>query len=62
MKFMLKCPRNQNYESKKIQILGENEINSRLKQGKAHDSILSSKFGVVSERLPDNLRELACMG
>ena len=34
-----------NFESKEIRILGENEINSKLKHTKAHNSILSGRFG-----------------
>ena len=34
-----------NYKSKKIQILGENGINSKLKHRKAHNLILSGRFG-----------------
>ena len=34
-----------NFESKEIQILGENGINSKLKHRKAHNSILSGRFG-----------------
>ena len=52
-----------NYKSKEIQILGENEISSKLKHRKAHNLILSGRFvtstgdreiGVVSGRLLDN--------
>ena len=35
-----KIPQKLNYESKKIQILGESGINSKLKHRKAHNSIL----------------------
>ena len=35
-----KIPQKLNYESEKIQILGENGINSKLKHRKAHSSIL----------------------
>ena len=34
-----------NYKSKEIQILGENEISSKLKHRKAHNLILSGRFG-----------------
>ena len=34
-----------NYKSKKIQILGENGINSKLKHRKTHNLILSVRFG-----------------
>ena len=36
-----KIPQKPNFDSKKIQILGENGINSKLKHRKAHYSILS---------------------
>ena len=35
-----KIPQKLNHELKKIQILGENGINSKLKQRKAHNSFL----------------------
>ena len=65
-----KMPQKPNCESQKIQILGENGINSKLKQRKAHNLILSGRFGdqyrrqgvgVVSMRLLDNPGELACI-
>ena len=40
-----KMPQKLNFESKEIQIYGENGINSKLKHRKAHNSILSGKFG-----------------
>ena len=41
-----KVPQKPNFESKKIRILGENGINSKLKHRKlAHKLILSWKFG-----------------
>ena len=48
-----KIPRKLNYESKKIQILGENGINSKLKHRKAHNSILQGRFGDLYGRLGD---------
>ena len=65
-----KMPQKPNCELQKIQILGENGINSKLKQRKAHNLILSGRFGdqyrrqgvgVISMRLLDNLGELACI-
>ena len=62
-----KMPQKLNFESKKIRILGENGINSKLKYKKAHNSILSGRFGdlygrpeiaVISGRLLDNPGEL----
>jgi len=59
---------------KKIRILGENGITSKLKHGKAHNSIFPFYLGdlvtrpgdrqivVVSGRFPDNAGELAYMG
>ena len=46
-----KLPQKPNFESKKIQILGENGINFKLKHRKAHNSILSGRFVVVSGRV-----------
>ena len=40
-----KMPQKPNFESTKIRILGENGINSKLKHRKAHNSILSGRFG-----------------
>ena len=60
-----KMPQKPNCESQKIQILGENGINSKLKQRKAHNLILSGRsgdqyrrqgVGVISMRLLDNLK------
>ena len=59
---------------KKIQILGENGITSKLKYRKAHKSIFpfylgdlvtrpgDQQIGVASGRYPDNPRELGYMG
>ena len=44
-------PQKLNFESKKIRILGENGINSKLKYKKAHNSILSGRFGDLYGRL-----------
>ena len=38
-------PQKPNYKSEKIYILEENVINSKLKYRKAHNSILSGRFG-----------------
>ena len=46
-----KLPQKPNFESKKIRILGENGINFKLKHRKAHNSILSGRFVVVSGRV-----------
>ena len=40
-----KMPQKLNFESKKIRILGENGINSKLNYRKAHNLILSGRFG-----------------
>ena len=51
-----------NFESKEIRILGENEINSKLKHTKAHNSILSGRFGDSYRwRVLSYPGELACM-
>ena len=59
---------------KEIRILGENEITSKLKHRKAHNSNFpfhlgdlvtrpgDGQIGVVSGRFLDNPGELACMG
>ena len=39
-----KMPQKRNHESKKIQILEENGVNSTLKHRKAHNLILSGRF------------------
>ena len=44
-KIHAKMPQKPNYESKKIRIFGENGINFKLKHRKAHNSILSGRFG-----------------
>ena len=74
MKYVQKCPRKRNMNGKKIRILGENGVTSKLKHRKAHNSIFpfylgdlvtrpgDQQFGVVSGRFPDNPGELACMG
>ena len=48
-----KMPQKLNFESKKIRILGENGINSKLKYKKAHNSILSGRFGDLYGRPGD---------
>ena len=48
-----KMPQEPTFESKKIQILGENGINSKLEHRKAHNSILSWRFGDLYRRLGD---------
>ena len=69
MKYVQKCPRNNlrsgdfffdrrlpqkmTYESRKYQISGEIGINSKLKHRKAHNSILSWRFGDPYRRLGD---------
>ena len=55
-KMRAKIPQKPNYESKKIRILEENRVNSKLKHRKAHNSNLSGDPSV-----PDNSGELACM-
>ena len=51
-----------NCESKEIRILGENGINSKLKHRKAHNSILSERFGdSYVRRVLSYPGELACM-
>ena len=45
-----KMPQKLNYESEKIQILGENGITSKLKHRKAHNWILSGRFGDLYRR------------
>ena len=42
---LAKMPQKPNFESRKIRSLGENGINSKLKQRKAYNSILSGRFG-----------------
>ena len=37
-------PKKPNFESKKIGILGENGMNSKLKHRRVHNSILSGRF------------------
>ena len=44
-KIRVNMPQKPNFESKDIRILGENGINSKLKRRKAHNSILSERFG-----------------
>ena len=39
-----KMPQKPNFESKKIGILGENGMNSKLKHRQVHNSILSGRF------------------
>ena len=64
-----KTPQKPNYESKEVRILEENGVTSKLKHRKAHNLILSGRFGYPYkikdwwERpwLPDNAGELACM-
>ena len=58
-----KMPQKPNFDSKKIRMLGENEINSKLKHRKAHNSILSGRFvDPYRRRLLSYLGELmACM-
>ena len=51
-----------NFESKEIRILEENGINSKLKHRKAHNSILSGRFGdSYGRRVLSYPGELACM-
>ena len=58
----VKMPQKPNFDSKKIQILGENGINSKLKHRKAHYSILSRRFAdPYGRRLLSYPEELACM-
>ena len=58
----VKMPQKPNFDSKKIQILGENGINSKLKHRKAHYSILSRRFAdPYGRRLLSYPGELACM-
>ena len=58
----VKMPQKPNLDSKKIQILGENGINSKLKHRKAHYSILSRRFAdPYGRRLLSYPGELACM-
>ena len=58
-------PQKPSFESKKIRILGENEINSKLEHRKAHNSILSGRFGDLYVRETGRLLsypgQLACM-
>ena len=55
-------PQKPNFESKDIRILGENGINSKLKRRKAHNSILSERFGdLYWRRLLLYSGALACM-
>ena len=50
-----------NCESKEIRILGENGINSKLKHRKAHNSILSGRFGdSYGRRVLSYPGDLAC--
>ena len=50
-----------NFESKEIRILGENGINSKLKHRKAHNSILSRRFGdSYGRRVLSYPGDLAC--
>ena len=61
-KIRVKMPQKPNFESKDIRILGENGINSKLKRRKAHNSILSERFGdLYGRRLLLYLGALACM-
>ena len=61
-KIRAKMPQKSNFESKEIRILGENGINSKLKHRKAHNSILSGRFGdLYGRRLLSYPGELACM-
>ena len=58
----VKMPQKPNYDWKKIRILGENGINSKLKHWKAHNSILSRRFAdPYRKRLLSYPGELACM-
>ena len=58
-------PQKPSFESKKIRILGENEINSKLEHRKAHNSVLSGRFGDMYVRETGRLLsypgQLACM-
>ena len=54
-------PQKANFDSKEIQILGENGINSKLKHRKAHNSILSGDLVTYGRRLLSFPGELACM-
>ena len=45
MKYVRNYPRNRTLNKKKIRILGEYGINFKLKHRKAHNSILSGRFG-----------------
>ena len=60
MKYVRKIPQKPNFQSKKIRIwekmLGKNGINSKLKHRKAHNSILSVRFGDPYGRLGDCCR------
>ena len=62
LQYEQKCPRNR---ALKIRILGENEINSKLEHRKAHNSILSGRFGDLyvweTGRLLSYPGQLACM-
>ena len=53
---LTKIPQKLNYESKKIRIWEENGINSKLKYGKAHNSILSGRYDYAYERPGDRCR------
>ena len=56
-----KLPQKPNFESKKIRILGENGINFKLKHRKAHNSILSGRFGdSYGRRVLSYPGDLAC--
>ena len=58
----VKMPQKPNFDWKKIRILGENGINSKLKHWKAHNSILSRRFAdPYRKRLLSYPGELACM-
>ena len=57
-----KMPQKPSFDWKKIRILGENGINSKLKHIKAHNSILSGRFAdPYRRRLLSYPGELACM-
>ena len=50
-KKLAKTPQKPNYESKKIRVLEENGVTSKLKHRKARNSILSGGFGYPYGRL-----------
>ena len=57
-----KMPQKPNFDWKKIRILGENGINSKLKHIKAYNSILCGRFAdPYRRRLLSYPGELACM-